>query len=159
MYRAFLSLAISVAAVPALAQSAIEGLPAGTLVFDADPEAAAVTQSLASTRSPTVLIETAEPAEPEIVLDPVVIAPQIDLAPGETIVRTITTPAIVKIPNPEPAYVIDARAAPAPRTAPEPVVDPVTGRLRDTPGWTGRTDGPASIGCFPAGACSVLNEQ
>lgn len=156
MYRAFLSLAISVAAVPALAQSAIEGLPAGTLVFDADPEAAAVTQSLASTRSPALLTE---PAEPEIVLDPVVVAPQIDLAPGETIVRAIATPAIVKIPNPEPAYVIDARVSPAPRTAPEPVVDPVTGRLRDTPGWTGRTDGPASIGCFPAGACSVLNEQ
>ena len=87
---------------------------------------------------------------------PVVIAPEVNLAPGETIVRAIAVPAIVKIPKPEPAYTIDARVT---REAPEPVVDPVTGRLRDTPGWTGRTDGPASIGCFPAGACAVLNER
>lgn len=119
------------------------------------------TQSPASTRSPALMPLSVE-ASPSgaVVLDPARVAPQIDLAPGETIIEAIAVPSIVKVPDPQPVYTIQSQAAvPAQRAAPEPVVDPVTGRLRDTPGWTGRTDGPASIGCFPEGACAVLNTR
>ena len=176
-------------AVPAFAQdsSIIDGLPAGVMIYDADPmpvlpvveptvtqveplidsatisisqdNAAPMTQSLASTRSSVV--QTLPLVQPGPVLDPIAIAPQIDLAPGETVLQVIAVPSIVRVPAPQPVYTATFKANPAPavRTTPEPVVDPVTGRLRDTPGWTGDTAGPASIGCFPEGACAVLNQR
>ena len=170
-------------AVPAVAQD--NGVPAGVLIFEAEPTAPApvstitapvvevtpsapvttfvlppaTTQSLASTRSPAIQPSVVQPVVNGTVLDSATIASQIDLAPGETVVQAIAvSPSIVQIPNPQPAYT--ARYEPAaPRTAPPPKRDPVTGRLRDTPGWTGRRDAPASIGCFPAGACAVLNAR
>ena len=160
---------------PALAdESAVIGnLPAGVIVYDAvaapvvetnvQPAAPAilapVTQSLASTRS-----SFAQPVQSGAILNPAVIAPQVDLAPGETVLRAIAVPsAIVKIPNPQPAYTLTSGPPPASRpsvrVARDPILDPVKGRLRDTAGWTGRREGPASIGCFPAGACAVLNQR
>lgn len=78
--------------------------------------------------------------------------------------QTVPPPvSLGAIPAPETAYTLRRTASPSraqlPRKRPEPKVDPVTGRLRDTPGWTGRTDAPASIGCFPEGACAVLNQR
>lgn len=121
----------------ALAQEA--ELPLGVLVFDAAPS----TQSQASIRS-------GEPvAVPAGTIPVGQIAPGIDLAPGETIVEMIAVPSIVRVPDSQPAPVSFMAPVETQRVPPEPVVDPVTGRLRDTPGWTGRTDSAAGIGCFP----------
>lgn len=153
----------------------IEGLPAGVMILDATPEPSAaietvpateplatavepaapvpVTQSQASVRSP-------EPLEFETLGGAAATAavPPVDLAPGETILETIVVPSIVRVPEVQPVFLLGAADLTEPEhAAPAPKVDPVTGRLRDTPGWTGRTDGAASIGCFPAGACASLN--
>jgi len=104
-----------------------------------------------------------QPATPEAVTDSTTVEPLINLAPGETVLQVITAPsAIVQIPNPEPVYTLKsgpALASPTRRAVREPVVDPFSGRLRDTAGWTGSTEGPASIGCFPEGACAILNRR
>ena len=112
-------------------------------------------QSRASVRSSVIPAPVVSGTQ----LDPVLIAPQVDLAPGETVLEAIAvSPSIVRIPNPQPVYPTRYEPA-APRVAPPPKRDPVTGRLRDTAGWTGRREAPASIGCFPAGACAVLNAR
>lgn len=181
--------AFSLVALPAFGQeSAVIGeIPAGVIIYDAEPVSilpsieppvvqlepssdnvvvpeiqsatAPMTQSLASTRSSG--LQALPPVEAGVVLDAATVAPQVDLAPGETVLQVIAVPSIVKIPAPQPVYTATFKPDPAPvaRTTPEPIVDPVTGRLRDTPGWTGDTAGPASIGCFPAGACAVLNQR
>ena len=165
--------------------ASVAGVPVGVIVYDSVatsdaaaplvvlPEAAALpavpaiaplTQSLASTRSsfPQPIVTEAVPSG--AVLNPSSVVPQVNLAPGETVLQAIAVPsAIVRIPNPQPAYTLTSgpppAARPSQRVAPQPVVDPVKGRLRDTPGWTGRREAPASIGCFPAGSCAVLNQR
>lgn len=168
-------------AVPAVAQD--NGVPAGVLIFEAGsgdanialppvqalPSAPATTfaltpapstQSPASVRSSIVQPSVVQPVANGTVLDPATVAPLIDLAPGETISQAIAvSPSIVQIPNAQPVYPSRYEPSPAARVAPPPKRDPVTGRLRDTPGWTGRREAPASIGCFPAGACAVLNAR
>lgn len=84
------------------------------------------------------------------------IVPQVDLAPGETVIQVLAVPSIVRVPAAQPVTQPVALMAPVQPVMHEPKVDPVTGRLRDTPGWTGRTDAAAGIGCFPEGACSAL---
>ncbi len=140
-------------------------LPAGVLVYDAVPATVApLTQSPASTRSWFAQPTPSQPIGAGASWGSTVVTPQIDLAPGETILQVFTAPsAIVKIPVAEPAYTLTSGptivAAPQRRAVPEPVLDPVSGRLRDTAGWTGDTTGPASIGCFPEGACAILNRR
>lgn len=180
-------------AVPVVADEL--GVPAGVLIYDADPAAPVIqaapvtqaapligaapnaggatftllpepapliiqpTQSNASIRSSITQVPIGQPVPSGTILNPTVIAPQVPLAPGETVIQAIAAPpAIVRIPNPEPAYTVQYGSV-LTRAAPPPKRDPVTGRLRDTPGWTGRRDKPASIGCFPAGACAVLNAR
>jgi len=172
-------------AVPATAQDA--GIPAGVIIYDATPvtQSAVVgtparvgdvliapnapfnlsadpapvvqpIQSRASVRSTVVQAPVLNGTR----LDPATVAPQVNLAPGETVLEAIAvSPAIVQIPNPQPVYTSRYEPAAAPRVAPPPKRDPVTGRLRDTAGWTGRREAPASIGCFPAGACAILNAR
>lgn len=170
-------------AVPAVAQD--NGLPAGVLIYDAGAAPSAVvapiaiapsvqtapsapfvltpapsTQSPASVRSSIVQPSVIQPVANGTILDPATVAPLVDLAPGETISQAIAvSPSIVQVPNPQPVYTSHYEPSPATRVAPPPKRDPVTGRLRDTPGWTGRREAPASIGCFPAGACAVLNAR
>lgn len=165
------------------------GVPAGVLIYDADPTAPAVqaappvtvtpntagnvfdlspapvplivqpTQSNASVRSSITPAPIGQPVASGTILNPAVVTPRVPLAPGETVIQAIAaSPSIVRIPNPEPAYTVQYGSV-LTRAAPPPKRDPVTGRLRDTAGWTGRRDKPASIGCFPAGACAVLNER
>jgi len=179
---------LSVVTAPVLCASAQAqdiGVPAGVLIYDATPVADGAVlstpaptsdilipsntpftlstdpapavqpiQSLASTRS-----VIGQPVLNGTRLDPITVAPQVNLAPGEIVLEAIAvTPSIVRIPNPQPVYTTRYEPA-AKRVAPPPKRDPVTGRLRDTPGWTGRREAPASIGCFPAGACAVLNAR
>lgn len=90
-------------------------------------------------------------------VDPGRIVPQVDLAPGETIVQVLAVPTMVRVPDAPVAQPVSFMAPVA--IEPEvhhPKVDPVTGRLRDTPGWTGRTDSAAGVGCFPEGSCASL---
>ncbi len=146
-------------------------LPVGVIIYDAvpsetvlEPSVVPLTQSRASTRSSFAQPLLSQPVGDGTTWDSAVITPQIDLAPGETVLQVFTAPsAIVKIPAVEPAYTLTSGpaivTAPQRRVAPEPVLDPVRGRLRDTAGWTGSTEGPASIGCFPEGACAVLNRR
>ncbi len=169
-------------AVPAIAQD--NGVPAGVLIFDAGsapsvapptvvappvqattfaltPAPSPLTQSPASVRSSIIQPSVVQPIINGAILDPATVAPLVDLAPGETISQVIAaSPAIVQVPNPQPVYTSRYEPSPAAaRIPPPPKRDPVTGRLRDTPGWTGRREAPASIGCFPAGACAVLNAR
>lgn len=151
------------AVAPAAAPAPIVVLPS-TAIIPAAPIIAPLTQSPASTRSSFAQPIITEAVPSGTMLNPATVAPQITLAPGETVLQAIAVPsAIVRIPNPQPAYTLTSGRPPASRPsqrgAPQPVVDPVTGRLRDTPGWTGRREGPASIGCFPAGSCAVLNQR
>lgn len=175
------SIMLAFLAVPAAAQDS--GVPAGVLIYDAVPASPAPAptiqtvpstpattftlaptpgqpiQSLASTRSSIIPPPVVQPVANGTLLDPATVRPQVTLAPGETVLRAIAvSPSIVQIPNPQPAYTVQYEPSP-PRVTPPPKRDPVTGRLRDTPGWTGRRDRPASIGCFPAGACAVLNAR
>jgi hypothetical protein len=141
-------------------------VPPGVLIFDVAPEDAAVDAA------PPLPVSDAEPVEPAPVIaptsagsasaslrstsEPIII---IDVTDEVVPEAAVAAPVIVDVaPPPDLAATILAPTrSDQPRTRPEPKVDPVTGRLRDTPGWTGRTDAPASIGCFPEGACAVLN--
>jgi len=160
-----LDLPVGVIVYDTVAPSNPTATPAPTVMPGSAPVVVApLTQSPASTRSSFAQPFVGTPVQSGTVLDQATIAPQINLAPGETVLQAIAAPsAIVRIPDPQPAYTLTSgpppASRPARRAAPEPVVDPVTGRLRDTPGWTGRREGPASIGCFPAGACAVLNQR
>lgn len=127
-----------------------------TLSADPAPTVLAPLQSKASVRS----VPQAAPVVNGTALDPASVAAEVNLAPGETVVQAIAvSPAIVQIPNPQPVYTSRYEPSPQARVAPTPKRDPLTGRLRDTPGWTGRREAPASIGCYPAGACAVLNAR
>ncbi len=137
------------------------------------PVAQTFQQSRASTRSSVVqsssaqsLLSATHIVQSAPAIDPAGLASQIDLLPGETVLQTLVVPSsVVRIPLPEPVYTIRSGAAVSGkedgirRTPPDPVIDPFSGRLRDTVGWTGDTTGPASIGCFPAGACAALNRR
>jgi len=145
-------------------------VPPGVLIFDVVPEDAAI-PAVVETEPPLPVLG-AGPAEPAPVLappaagsasaslrsasEPIIIIDVTDEAAPEA---AVALPVIIDVtPAPElAATAIAPTRSDPPRNRPEPKVDPVTGRLRDTPGWTGRTDAPASIGCFPEGACAVLN--
>lgn len=132
--------------------------PSTPFILSPEParEAVQPIQSRASVRSTPV----PSPVVNGTQLDPASVAAQIDLAPGETVLEAIAvSPSIIQIPAPQPVYTSRYEPSPAVRVTPPPKRDPVTGRLRDTPGWTGRREAPASIGCYPAGACAVLNAR
>ena len=164
-------------AAPAQADESVVAadVPAGVIIYDAvntpapapatDP-APVSSQSPASTRSLFAQPLSVDTGIGAVTLPrPAAPAPQINLSPGETVLRTFAaSPAIISIPKPTPAYTLTSGPPPAQRPGAraagrQPVVDPFSGRLRDTPGWTGRKEAPASIGCFPAGACAVLNQR
>ena len=75
----------------------------------------------------------------------------VPLAPGEEILEIYAAPAIVQIPaTPDVVY----ETVPY---VPEDI-DRVTGLPRNTVGWTGMSEEPAGIGCFPQGVCAGLND-
>lgn len=173
----FLFPIIASLAMPVMAQdnAVIEGLPAGVLVYDAGeagsavpptvvapPEAAAppvATQSPASTRSAAPVTLPGVAVVSGAVLAPSVGTATVDLVPGEQVLQVIAAPSIINVPESQPIYTMTSEAEVTQRTRPQPKVDPFSGKLRDTPGWTGNRAAPASIGCFPAGACAVLNQR
>ena len=110
-----------------------------------------VQQSQASVRSSEPLV-----ALPAGEITPGTIAPPVDLAPGETVVQMIAAPTIVRVPAVQPVTALTPAPIIAESVTRQPVIDPVTGRPRDTPGWTGSTAAPEGVGCFPAGSCATL---
>ncbi len=162
--------AASALALPVMAEEepVLFDVPPGVLIFDADPD------PVESAESAPIPV----PADTEPSPEPIAVMPDAPVVGGSASasLRSPSDPIIFLDPVPEeqpsalpvieaiePVYSL-RHAASTPdddlsRDRPEPTVDPLTGRLRDTPGWTGRTDAPASIGCFPEGACAVLNQR
>jgi len=76
----------------------------------------------------------------------------VPLAPGEEIIGLYAAPSVVWMPvEAEILYETSPYAPPA-------EIDQVTGLPRNTPGWTGESDEPLGIGCFPQGVCADLND-
>ena len=76
----------------------------------------------------------------------------VPLAPGEEIIGIFAAPSVIQIPVDS-----DVIYQTMPYTPPEAEIDRVTGLPRNTAGWTGDSQGPAAIGCFPEGVCADLN--
>lgn len=149
--------------------------PVGVLVYDPVPPVEGAIEAVDPVGLPDAVIATPlaveapvlpisgtvyAPASTRSIREPLGIEPLplVDLSTG-TVLANPGSAVETAMPGsgPQPVPVYTARYG-APKSArPAPKIDPLTGRLRDTAGWTGRTDGPASIGCFPQGACAVLN--
>ena len=77
----------------------------------------------------------------------------VPLAPGETIIGIYQAPPAVPAPAYETVPYTGAQVY-----SPPPVdIDRVTGLPRNQAGWSGDTQRPAGIGCFPQGVCAHLN--
>jgi len=76
----------------------------------------------------------------------------VPLAPGEEIIGIFAAPSVIQTPV-ESEIIYQT----TPYTPPEAEIDRVTGLPRNTAGWTGDSQRPAAIGCFPEGVCANLN--
>ena len=74
----------------------------------------------------------------------------VPLAPGEVILDVIRVPSVVQVPNVPAIQTEPLEAVPL-------EIDRVTGLPRNQEGWTGDSDPPAAIACFPKGVCGHLN--
>lgn len=75
----------------------------------------------------------------------------VPLAPGEEIIGIFAAPSVIQtVPETEIIYQT------VPDAVPEVEIDRVTGLPRNTVGWTGDSEGPAAVACFPE-VCADLN--